>query len=346
VPRYTHTDSEWLCPVPSATNCATWSAPQTLGLPAGGGIDVEHLDSPNALLAVSVDTLGRLWQARLTTDANHVETWTSPTLIAGSSPARGEPSLARRGLCTMFLAYKTAGNELRHRKWTCAAGWGTEERSLTELGSPIVLPSFASPGIGAGYLGSRPGAPALIGAFGNGSESLRLWRLDEATNRWIVAPDLQAYTGAAEGRPAIAFVSTGASASVGRLYLMWVKHDLAAPAKRTVKMAISYTMVTRSAAGELTRTPQVGLVANFDNVWHYAYGIDLLFERGYDTNLVSSESRADDTAGPTGVMVRPKADGINDFTYANSDDWATMRLSLCRNVVNPGGMGPNAVTCP
>jgi hypothetical protein len=347
VPRYTHTDSEWLCPVPSASPCATWSAPQTLGLPAAGGIDVARLDSPNALLAVSVDSIGRLWQARLTTDLNQVETWTSPTLIPGSGPAVGEPSLARRGLCTMFLAYKTTGNELRHRQWTCAAGWGPEQRSLNALSSPMVLPSYASPGITGGYLPSRPGSLSLIGAFATNNGSLALWRLDEANNRWVPTGDFRATTGAAEGRPALAFVpTTSTSPSVGRLYVTWIKHDLESPGKRTVKMAFSFTKVTRTSTGALTRTPQVGLVADFDNTWHYAYGIDLLFEPGYDNNLIAIESRSSDVTGPTNVMVRPKADGINDFVYGNSNDWATLRVRLCRNVIDPGGLGPNAVTCP
>jgi hypothetical protein len=142
-------------------------------------------------------------------------------------------------------------------------------------------------------------------------------------------------------------VSTTATvASTGRLYLMWIKHDTAQPEKRTVRMAMSFTKVTTQADGTTTRTPQVGLNADFDNVWHYAHGIDLLFERGYDLSLISAESRSSDTEGPTSIMVRPKADGINDFTYLNYNDWTTLRLALCRNVVNPGGLGSSAVTCP
>jgi hypothetical protein len=158
----------------------------------------------------------------------------------------------------------------------------------------------------------------------------------------VQATDLKQSTGAAEGRPAMAWVpTTPASDITGRLYLMWIAHDSAHPAQRRVRMAMSYTKVTQQPSGELQKDPQVGLIADFDNMWHYAYGIDLLFERGYDTNLISMESLAGG-----GLSVRPKADGINDFRYINYDDWATLRLGLCRNVINPGGLGPNAVTCP
>jgi hypothetical protein len=346
--RYARSESEWLCPQPSATPCARWSIPQTHPLPAASGVDVQPIDSPKALLVVTVDSVGRLWESRLTTDFfSGAETWTTPALIPGSSPVIGEPSLARRGLCSMYLTYKTIGGELRHRHWSCSGGWQAEQRSLSSTGSPIVLPSYASPGTARGYLPSRPGRSSLLAAFANSTGGLSLWRLDETTNRWVVTSDLRQSTGAAEGRPALAWVpALSSSDGVGRLYVTWITHDTAAPAKRTVKMAMSYTKVTRLSTGELIRDPQVGLTANYDNVWLYSYGIDLLFEPGYDNNLISIQSRSSDTTGPTSIEVRPKADGINDFRYVNYDDWATLRRTLCRNVINPGGLGPNLVTCP
>lgn len=146
----------------------------------------------------------------------------------------------------------------------------------------------------------------------------------------------------------MAWVPTTSTSDVnGRLYLMWIAHNTTQPAQRRVRMAMSYTKVTPLAIGHLLKVAQVGLIADFDNSWHYAYGIDLLFESGYDANLMSIESRASDNPeGPIGVSVRPKADGINHFRYVNYDDWATIRLGLCRNVINPAGLGPKAVTCP
>jgi hypothetical protein len=210
-----------------------------------------------------------------------------------------------------------------------------------------VLPSYASPGTVGGGLPSGPSS-SLIGAFATGYfGALNLWRLDQTSDRWVRTTDLKQSTGAAEGRPAMAWVdSAHTGGTTGRLYLMWIRHDAAAPAKRTVRMAMSYTRVTTLASGEQSKVPQVGLVADFDNVWHYAYGIDLLFEPGYDLHPISIESRASDNPeGPTRISVRPKPDGINDFTYINYDDWAQLRLGLCRNVVSPGGLVPPAVTC-
>jgi hypothetical protein len=88
-----------------------------------------------------------------------------------------------------------------------------------------------------------------------------------------------------------------------------------------------------------------GLISDFDNEWNYAFGIDLLYEAHYDQNLMSIEARSS-PAGAIGLSVRPKADGINDFEYSNYNDWAHLRLGLCRNVINPGGLGPRSVTCP
>ena len=181
--RYAHSDSEWLCPTPSTTPCATWSFPHTHALPAKGGVDAVRIDGPQRLLVVTVDGQGRLWESRLTTNVFQQETWTPPALIPGSSKVLGEPSLARRALCSVFLAYKTTGDELRHRKWTCGGGWGAEQESLTDAGGPIVLPSYASPGIGRGYPPTRPGANSLLGAFAHSSGVLTLWRLDETTGR-------------------------------------------------------------------------------------------------------------------------------------------------------------------
>ncbi len=109
--RYAHSDSEWLCPTPSTTPCATWWFPHTHALPAKGGVDAVRIDGPQLrLLVVTVDGQGRLWESRLTTNVFQQETWTPPALIPGSSKVLGEPSLARRALCSVFLAYKTTGD--------------------------------------------------------------------------------------------------------------------------------------------------------------------------------------------------------------------------------------------
>ena len=45
------------------------------------------------------------------------------------------------------------------------------------------------------------------------------------------------------------------------------------------------------------------------------------------------------------VWFRPKADGIEDYTYRNYDDWEVLRIGLCKEVVNPGGLVSGPIKC-
>ena len=113
-------------------------------------------------------------------------------------------------------------------------------------------------------------------------------------------------------------------------------------------MMMSYMKVGENTDGTFTKNLKVGLYAPFDNVWNYAFGIDLFYEPGVDKNLRAIQSLAiNKPATWAALQFRPKADGINDFVMANYNDWKVMNLSLCKNVINPGGLIPNpAVTCP
>ncbi len=58
-------------------------------------------------------------------------------------------------------------------------------------------------------------------------------------------------------------------------------------------------------------------------------------------------------AGPLAELIRSEMVGLTSdfdyswsFTYTSFNDCATLRLGLCRNVVNPGGLGPNRVRWP
>ena len=113
-------------------------------------------------------------------------------------------------------------------------------------------------------------------------------------------------------------------------------------------MMTSYVKVDVDPAGGLTRNLRVGLYAPFDNVWAYGFGIDLLFEPGFDTNLQSIHSVAINKPEVWATLqYRPKADAINDFLMTDYNDWEVMRRTLCNNLVNPGGLLPEpAVQCP
>lgn len=330
--RVAHTDSGWSCDVPDAdTECATWSDPETV-LPEAVSVDVERVGSPAELLVVYLDPDGQLIETRLALGASGLPTWSPEVVIPDASQATGELSMARLGPCRVFLAYKTTNGEVRHRQWTCASGWGREVQALTDMGQPITLPEFASPGIGSGYLGIGPRGRTLIGAFAEADGQLGLWQLDESTGRWVAVDRVQDL-GRFEGRPALAWASSSAQNSDGRLYVAWVTHP-ASPSDRTVRIAMSYVSVLELPNGHLARQFRVGLRAYLDNSSLDAAGITLFFDRGTSSHLISAESRITGS-GESYISVRPKADGINDFAYVGYDDWETIRLGLCIGVQRP-----------
>ena len=76
----------------------------------------------------------------------------------------------------------------------------------------------------------------------------------------------------------------------------------------------SYVRVQEQPDGSLTKSLRVGLEGPFDNVWLHAFGIDLFFEAGRDSNLRAVFSRSSDNPDQEfKIWFRPKADGINDF---------------------------------
>ncbi len=255
--------------------------------------------------------------------------------------------------CETYLAYKGANGKIRFNRLTCASGWEWEgeQLALTPADAEIVTADYASPAIARAYLPWRSGVPALYGAFADADGKLDIWWFNGGSGRWEKTDALEARPGPIEGRPAMAWVPARTNAEYpGRFYLMYVSHDTDPSRsfkkqRRIVRMMMSYVKVTQTAGGDLQKTEKVGLDGSFDNVWHYAYGIDLLYESGIDTNLRYVRA-AQGRDIHFQLWFRPKADGINDFTYINYNDWEVLRVGLCRNVVNPGGLVADPTVCP
>ena len=137
---------------------------------------------------------------------------------------------------------------------------------------------------------------------------------------------------------------------LGRLYLMYVNNDVDQGRsfrnkRREVRMLLSHVKFVEPEDGGIERQELVGLSSPFDNIWSFAFGIDLLFEQGIDSNLRAVVSRAG-RRNWTQIWFRPKADGIHDFTLDNYNDWEILLIGLCRNVVNPGGTVSDPIECP
>ena len=76
-------------------------------------------------------------------------------------------------------------------------------------------------------------------------------------------------------------------------------------------------------------TPRIGLDSFFDNVWAFAYGMDLL--QPGETALRSAVSYSLRKA-LNQVYVRPHADGIVNLPYRNFDDWKVLAWGSCTTI--------------
>jgi hypothetical protein len=353
---YNYSTDAGNCPKPDTTACATWSERRTAFMDAQGGIDVVRIGAGAgaALLVVTIDNAGNLWERRLSLDAFGNEDWSEYRQIGGSA-ATSEPSLSDLGYWNIFLAYRGQDGNVRYNRLTGSDGfenWQGEQLALDQNDNPIAMADHSSPGIGRAYLG-EPGWASVYGAFAGTDGRLDLYQYDLRSNRWEKTDLLEQRSGPIEGRPALAWTSARTEIDYpGKFYLMYIIRDLDSTRgfrqrRRQVGMMTSFVKVQTGADGTLTKTLKVGLTGPFDNVWFYAFGIDLFFEAGVDSNLRSVQSIAIDKSGVWAtIQFRPKADGINDFRMTDHNDWEVLRIGLCKDVVNPGGLVSHPINCP
>lgn len=337
---YKWTSSQLNCPVPDTAPCAAWNGGGTLAIAGAQGLDVVHIgEGPTArLLLVAITPSWHLAETRLRL-VGTTETW-SPVADPGPGElVRGEPSLAAMNTCEVTLAYKSYLGTLRTRRINCASNWTwlPAQAALRSDGSPLTMNDEASPALARGYVPSKGAANLLLGAFVSPTDNrLRLYAQEAVTGRWELTSDLETMP-LAKGRPAIEWAPFGASDYPGRLYLAYRRAS-----DSMYRWMWSYTKVTKDSAGNvLSKQGRIGLDTWFDNVWFGGSGLDFLYESSVDTNL-----RAVSAAGTGVVQLRPKADGIQNFSYLNYNDWQVHRVGLCRQVVNPGNTVSNPIACP
>jgi hypothetical protein len=353
--RYNVSFSDWNCDNPLGGDCGAWADWDNLFIDSAGGIDAQRIIGFGArpqILIVTIDRDGALWEMRLTIDGQGREVWSDAVPIPGTSPAAGEPSIAAMSACDVTIAYKGTDGRVRTKRLTCA-GWEAEELARTAAGQDIAVWEHASPSIARAYLPAKPGVPALYGAFASPQGYIGIWIYDAAARRWGDAGVLESTPGhRVEGRPAMAWVPRSPRAEhPGRFYLHYVNYD-GDPTRsfrgkvRNVRMLQSYVKVAETTPGIFQKREVVGLASEFDNVWLYAFGIDLLFDNGIDRHLRAALSIAIDKPDVWAtIQFRPKADGLNDHAYINYNDWEVLGVNLCRNVVNPGGLVQSPIGC-
>ncbi|MGZ5449132.1 MAG: hypothetical protein ACXW5U_14060 [Thermoanaerobaculia bacterium] len=334
---YVWTSSSLDCPVPDITSCGGWNGAGTIPIAGAQGLDAVPIRFGTAerLMLVAVTASGRLAQTRLRIQP-WGDSWTPVSEIDANEVVSGEPSLGAMSDCSITLAYKGESGVVTTRRMNCASWrWTAAQPALDANGARLLISQRASPSIARGYLPSQGTTPKLLGAFIGSDARLRLYAKDTATGRWQIMPDLE-QTERAKGRPAIAWLPSHDDDDPGRLYLLYSQ----ATADEAYRWVRSYVKVTRDASGAVSKEGRVGLDGWFSNKWLLGPGLDALYEEGVDTNLR--------TAITTSAWVRlfPKSDGIQDFTYRNYNDWQVHRVGLCRQVVNPGGMGSDPIHCP
>ena len=269
------------------------------------------------------------------------QVWGSVTPIA-TSPAAGEPSLAnnleRTGLA---LAYKGTDNIVRIR-YRSATGWGAEQQLATG-GQPIVVTPNSSPAVA--YVGLPLGGVTAIGehillAAADGQGLIQFYTPTFPLNRWgrislpydsfrsTVGRPVMAWTG---GTPGVVVAGGSAAVTVPfstypRLYLLYLQFQAPPPTVTSpinpMRMAMSYVDPT----GHL----RIGLDADFDDEWAYAYGMSVITPTDSALRAALTSAVIPGGSPPLNqVFFRPHADGINDLVYHNYDDWKTLAHDSC-----------------
>jgi hypothetical protein len=357
--RYVYSTSSWYCPLPNTSSCGSWvdwgDAPLPDGSSAVGGVDVTRITYGSVpvtrLLVVARGNDGRLWEARMSHDASGNPVWTGPAFIPGSSSAASEPALTSLG-GRAYLVYRSTDGTLRFNRTGSSGTWLGDQPVLTPTGDPVSMADYASPAVSRATLAWRSGAQ-IYAALAGSDGRLDLYGFDQTTLRWENTGLTDARSGPIEGRPAMQWVpfQTGVD-SPGRLYIVYIRRNTSDPTRREARLLFSY--VRRDPSTGAT-TPLVGFDSPFDNVWFYSYGFDLLYDAGIDTSLRAAYSVGADYGGDNPdapkrfqIWFRPNADGIYDYSYVNHDDWAVLRVGVCRYVVDPANEIPDdtQIKCP
>jgi hypothetical protein len=297
--------------------------------------------------------------------------WTDPVAIPLGATAIDEMSLAGNDAHTI-LAYKNSqGFPVMKVRHSSSGAWDPDESVRDPAGA-------ATPAIGAGSSPGlleatfRGGTRTLLAVFPETDQGLlRLYTQDASTGRWVKSPWKMGEEGST-GRPALAFKPIAAADSPlpGRLFMLSMRRSPSGNnivRQRTLVVRQQPPVVTGLGAGTAPTGAGPGLVAaptgtgfglvatptmadeDHDNEWFYGKGVDLLFEDGVDSNLrgaIATALLSEGVPQPHKVVLRPKADGVADFTQRNWNDWEGLGVDLCRVLIGSVGGGLNCPAWP
>jgi len=357
--KFTYSTGDWRCWEPS-DGCGMkgmWKLSRTIGF--GGrvsGIDAATVGDYLSLVAIMADGSIREMVLSMTPVGEESFSFLPPVVTSG---AVGEPALESDGN-QLLLVYKTSDLELYYsQKFPLIYRipgtplWSTPKPVVTDGGTPIATSANVSPGLGRGSLQllPKPNPPAdgFYGAFADPNGYLDLWYFDARSNRWQKTEMFDERPGGVGGRPALAYAPRmfrdhygdwQTSSDGGKFYVVYTQKS-----DHVARMMLSYVRKSENGGYE----QKVGLNAYYDNVWWAAYGLELLPD--YDKSgsffalaaITSGKPEVDKQ-----VWIRPRSDGLLDYTYSNRDDWAIMGSQLCRLLREPVGILAPApqISCP
>ena len=207
--------------------------------------------------------------------------------------------------------------------------------------TPLAMSDKASPAVAFTYLplGSAVGMEHLVSAVIDKTGVIQLYTPREIGSGWQRIGIPYSYMYGAIGKPSMAWVGpsqtlttassatrTAAPFTTGRFYIVYRRPDqsVAAPNPDAVRMAISYV----DTNGKF----RIGMDSFFDNVWSFAFGIDLLQPGEIKLRSATSYSIPNAPTHPNSlymITMRPHADGISNLPYQNYDDWKVIAWGSC-----------------
>lgn len=356
--EYTYTTSPWTCP--NVDDCPAPAFPYHVlrGLGPVVGVDAAAINVNGnwVIIVVGIRPDGTIFETWMRM-AGWLIVWES-TVTVPASPAAGEPSLAvSQDGRSVAMAYRGTDNIVRYRTRTTAT-WRPEEQIVVG-GQPLTMHPNASPGLAFTGLpiGIVAGQEHIVAAVADTNGNIQLYtRQGFPQQGWtkLGIPYDSMYS--AIGRPSMAWtgtapanaLATGAGAAsttsttVGRFYIVYLQYnppvgDVTNP--NPTRMAMSYV--------DTSGTLRIGLGSFFDNVWSYAFGIDLLQPGEVGLRAAVAYSIPNAGSHPDSlyqVTFRPHADGISDLPYSNKNDWPVIAWGSCA-VLAPQQLPPMKTTC-
>lgn len=360
--RFVTTSSPIDCPE-SGLTCEgiEWSAPQETGLRAELGMDVGKTTIAGAEVAliVATDASGVVRQRLLAYGPEGQRAFSAPAQVNSLIRSVGAPSIALKdsgdastsGDPVGYLAYRSVDDSVQLvpllSMKELVPVWGQIELPGRGFDRPLLTGGHSLPAVIYSFV---PGTPVkrfhlfyeqletVVLEEDSGLEfqylESRLLTRNSQTGKW--EPErmlgLDPGVGGMHGRPSFAWVPFQDGPHYpGRLYVAY--SEASGEKSGAAKLAMTYVKEIEDEEGNRSLNDVLGLEAYFDNTWLLAYGIELFHDPGVDSNLMSAFAFVSDKpALDRKLFFRPKADGISDFEYGNSNDWETLSTGICRSM--------------